>query len=148
VPPMHPEFAMLAKNESQMRKTFVLGMCFGLLIGYSKGCSTIEYSRPHDFPVLREIVVKVDEGGIRKYCKASPWNLITGGVLGCTGFDFAQGTYTIYTMSDLEWLMKHEREHGQGYDHPGETQVRDSWNAYKLHTRDAALWEEFRKRKW
>ena len=108
------------------------------------GCATIGGPAPDDFPVLNVQVVKVDEEGIRRHCKARPWNWLIGGTLGCAEVDFRKRICTIYTMSEMDWVMAHEKEHCLGRDHLGETTIRDLWTAHKLHERDRALWEQWK----
>jgi hypothetical protein len=173
---MHPEFAMLAKNESQMSKTFVLGMCFGLLIGYSKGCTTMAYvPAPVDFPTLKVVEHALPHVEFKDKCAPAiraghhvatgAAALLMGATLpfaaialavgptleACAEMHFKAGECHVYYSADFppgDMILKHEREgRCKGHDNPGDTVIRDAWGAYKLHQRDAALWEAFAKQR-
>lgn len=88
----------------------------------------------------------MDADTLRLHCKVRPWNPVFGGALACTIPDFRAGVCNIYLLSTAAWLIEHETAHCRGYDHPGETTIRDMWLEFKKQP-DAEAWLRFRNLK-
>ena len=136
------------------------------------GCTAMAYApAPADFPVLRVVEHRLPHAEFKDKCApaagaghhvatgalalllgASPAHAAIAGLVGpsveaCAELDFAKGACNVYLSADFppaELWMVHERERRcRGYDNIGDPVIRDAWAAYKLHQRDALLWERF-----
>lgn len=86
----------------------------------------IDSSRPPpaDWPQLQEIVVPATRAEVRRRCPdAARYH-----PAGCALVYFAQRQCVIL---DAGADLTHERMHCRGYDHYGESAVRDAWERYK-----------------
>lgn len=110
-----------------MRRTIAL-----VLAGMLGGCATtypMDWDRPPppDWPKLAENIVDVPVGDIRALCVSKG----VGSHDACTTFIFEKRVCNIYTSTREAAAMKHERGHCRGYDHPGDSKVRNAWATYK-----------------
>lgn len=101
------------------------------------GCSTMsETPPPADWPHMRV----VEHTGLgfwetQKKCYkylSLPMKLLGSFAMGCAEFYFATGECHVYYMGEPSKLVRdHEREHCQGFDHSGSTDVAQSWERYQ-----------------
>jgi hypothetical protein len=90
----------------------------------STGCASIGPEGVDGWPALKVIEHQVTD--IRAHCGA--YALIP---IACAEFHFAKNECHIYTKPDAPaWVLEHERAHCAGFDHPGETTMRDAWAGY------------------
>jgi hypothetical protein len=102
------------------------------------GCTTIDMQRtpPVDFPSLAVRIHAVDGGAVIRACYkyvALGWKLLGAIPEGCAEVDFEESTCTIYLRGDYpsKRVLDHELLHCRGYDHPGESSIRDAWEAHR-----------------
>ena len=96
-----------------MRKLLALAV---IVLGLT-GCATIDYNTPPaaDWPALQ--VVETDA----RYCK--PFDI------GCAWVNLRE--MVCYVFIGAEAVREHELAHCRGYDHPGESTMRDLWAKWK-----------------
>lgn len=102
-----------------------------LSLAFLAGCATtIDMTRPPpvDWPKLEIKVAKVTEQQARMLCPRADVVLYTNA---CTILAFAHGACYVYLASSDPEVLDHERKHCLGYDHPGESTMRDLWAMYK-----------------
>ena len=105
------------------------------------GCATTidnHTASPIDWPKLTVVENYVPVGTLYEKCwKYVPeWMKWLGAIVeGCAELDFKVNTCTIWVrdsgFADAT-IMEHERLHCQGYDHIGDSILRDEWAKYKL----------------
>lgn len=95
------------------------------------GCATtIDLSRrpPADWPQLEVVVQRVSEAEVKRICANE--NLLIG--YACTAVYFDTRKCFIYLASSDPEVLAHERLHCLGYDHPGESTMRNAWTRWRL----------------
>jgi len=102
------------------------------------GCTAIDYDRapPPDFPKLEVVVIPTGFWETQRICGG---NLLFT-VIACVQPNYETKTCPIYTTTDDEIIMTHERDHCRGYDHyfskcDPEDSMCGTWKKYK-ETRD------------
>lgn len=95
------------------------------------GCSVMDYSRapPSDWPALTVTVERMAFGPLQAKCGG---NLFVQ-VLACPWVNFTARTCVIYTSTDDEAVLDHERDHCRGYNHVGDSRVSDMWRHWKAY---------------
>lgn len=106
--------------------------CVLLLTGCATIVQPIDYSRPPppDWPSLRVIEQKIGPDELARFCPRS-YAAYGSRAASCARLDLSRGVCLIYTTSERPDLLEHERAHCRGYDHAGETTMRDAWQAHK-----------------
>lgn len=101
------------------------------------GCSTIDQHTepPADWPDLMPIEHRVSPGEVLTRCYryvSWPLRLLGSVPFGCAELNFTDHTCTVWYPDDAagEHVRRHELLHCAGYDHPGESTLRDAWRAY------------------
>ena len=100
-------------------------------------CSTLDLFNPPDtdFPKLevREHAYQDHYDTViacraiyQKYKMSPPFGLVA-----CAEWSFDKNTCDIYYEKGDEYFRQHELGHCKGYDHPGDTTIRDEWNLYR-----------------
>jgi hypothetical protein len=103
------------------------------------GCATIdETHRVAGWPELRVVEHYVSDDEMRSRCS----KYVAFGFLpeACSEFYLAQGECHIWLSKDYPpaaFVVRHERLHCEGYDHPGETNLRDILARYQQAQRAA-----------
>lgn len=103
-----------------------------ILLGMA-GCATIdEEHRVAGWPELRVVEHYVSDDAMRQRCS----KYVAFGMLpeACSEFDFGRGECHVWFSKDFPpagFVVRHERLHCQGYDHPGETTMRDILARYR-----------------
>ena len=86
--------------------------------------------RPADWPKLEQLVERLPDADTQRACS----RYMSAGPprRACAVVNFAAGTCRIVLAdSSTRGNYDHERMHCMGYDHAGETTVRDAWSTYK-----------------
>lgn len=104
-------------------------MRYSLIFILLAGCATIDTSRapPPDWPLLKVEVVRTTSAVVEQKCKMS---FVMKG-LGCAMPIFPIGVCRIYLATDDPATLLHEHYHCKGFDHAGESTLRDAWARYK-----------------
>lgn len=103
------------------------------LLAAAAGCSTIdEHNRVEGWPELRVIEHYVSDDAMRERCS----KYVSFGMLpeACSEFNFVRGECHIWFSRDYPpalYVVRHEQLHCQGYDHPGDTTMRDILARYR-----------------
>lgn len=90
-----------------------------------------------DWPQLRELVYREPASAIPELCRRSP-TYSAGATTACSSVNFAEGWCAIFLPAGHRHeaaLLEHERAHCRGFDHPGETFTRDTWERHKAQRR-------------
>lgn len=103
------------------------------------GCSTIDsHEKVAGWPQLRLVEHYVADGVMRQRCaKYMPFGFLPEA---CAEFYFDRGECHVWYSSDwppAQYVVRHERLHCQGYDHPGDTTLRDVLARYEAGRRAA-----------
>ncbi len=103
------------------------------------GCSTIDqHEKVAGWPELRIVEHYVPDAELRSRCaKYVPFGLFPEA---CAEFYFNRGECHVWYNADFRpqpYVMEHERLHCQGYDHPGDTSLRDALARYNAERRTA-----------
>lgn len=114
------------KKLSMPPLTLLAGFLLGILFCVVKGCTTIDTHTPppRDWPVLKQSVIYTQDAP-RICAKYAPLSIA------CAEVNFIRRTCVIYTSVDWKHVLEHERQHCEGYDHHGESTLRDLWARYK-----------------
>jgi hypothetical protein len=108
-----------------------------LLLG---GCTTIGHQKVEGWPQLTVIEHHVPHYVMRDRCvKYAPWGTSPEA---CAEFNLEARTCNIWFSADFPpppAFVKHERMHCEGYDHVGETQMRDFLARYLEQTKAITL---------
>jgi hypothetical protein len=105
------------------------------------GCASIdEHNRVPGWPELRVVQHYVSDEALRSRCS----KYVAFGMLpeACSEFDFARGECNVWFSRDYPpagFVVRHELAHCHGYDHPGETNLRDILARWQAQRRAAAL---------
>lgn len=96
------------------------------------GCMTMDYGRapPSDWPQLEVKIIKQDFKQVQRTCRNDFWPERQAN--GCAIADFDARICRIYTWTNNRGVIEHERAHCYGYDHRGESGMRDAWESYKF----------------
>jgi hypothetical protein len=97
-----------------------------LLLAALAGCSTIGHERVEGWPVLEVVEHYVPNAAMRDRC--AKYVGVGMSPLACAEFDLAARRCDLWFSADFPpspHVLEHERLHCQGYDHPGETTMRD-----------------------
>lgn len=100
-------------------------------------CSTIDQHTlpPADWPEVRIVENRVSYGEVLKRCYkylTLGEKLIGGIPLACAEVFFAEAVCHIWITPNIDAeIIKHERLHCLGYDHPGADNMRGAWQRYK-----------------
>lgn len=102
-----------------------------LLLLLLPACPTIDKSVPHpaDFPTLEPRIRYVGYIEMQRKCGIPLLASLFVQCLGLAEPDFCTKTCNVTLLSDA--VREHELWHCKGYDHPGETHMKDLWAAYK-----------------
>lgn len=122
-PPPPPENQELSAHQGRKWGEIAL-LCPALA-----GCVTIDAQRPPppDFPRLR---VEIVQDQIAEHCAALD--------VACARLYFDQGVCLIHVPRWAPaWWIEHERQHCDGRDHLGKSDIRDGWQRWKDQTRRA-----------
>lgn len=94
-------------------------------------CASIDTHRvpPADWPQLAVRIVTQELRQVQRTCRNDFWP--QNQVNACAIADFAHRTCYIYTWTDDAAVLEHERAHCAGYDHPGESGMRDAWTNHQ-----------------
>ena len=111
----------------------------GLLVLLAGCATTIDNHTPppSDWPTVAVVENQVSVGVLYQQCwKYVPeWMKWLGAIVeGCAEIDFKKNVCTIWVRGDgfaNAAIMEHERLHCQGYDHIGDSILRDEWEHYK-----------------
>ena len=95
------------------------------------GCTVIGHQKVEGWPQLTVVEHYVPHHEMRDRCaKYAPWG---SSPEACAEFNLASRRCDLYFSADFpppEFFVKHERMHCDGYDHEGETHMRDFLQAY------------------
>lgn len=94
------------------------------------GCATIvdvNRAPPADWPALDVVVQRTTEEVVRKACSRT--TLIAA--YGCTVVRLENNKCYIFLATDDPATLEHERLHCLGYDHVGDSFLRDMWARHK-----------------
>ena len=80
---------------------------------------------PADWPLL---AVKYYEMSIDDIATRCP-NVVLP--VGCAVVNFALSECYVYTATSTPWIVEHEEKHCLGYDHYGDSTMRDAWKQWK-----------------
>lgn len=110
-----------------------------LLALAAAGCASIdEHEKVAGWPELRLVEHYVADEQMRQRCaKYMPFGFLPEA---CAEFYFDQGECHVWYSADWPpqpYVIAHERLHCQGYDHPGETTLRDVLVRYEAARRAA-----------
>lgn len=98
------------------------------------GCTAIGHDKIEGWPKLTVIENHVPHHVMRDQCvSTAPW---WGSPEACAWFDLEKRTCTVWFSADFPppaSFVKHERMHCDGYDHQGETHMRDFLANYLKH---------------
>jgi hypothetical protein len=100
------------------------------------GCMTLtemDWDRPPpaDWPELKVQIHYVAQDQILDICKGVKFKF--GDIpKGCTRLLFTQRICNVFLVDHDPELLKHEVGHCSGYDHPGDSRMRDIWTQYKF----------------
>jgi len=118
-----------------------MSRCAALLfiLLFPMGCSTIDqHERVAGWPSLKLVEHYVPDDEMRARCaKYMPFGFLPEA---CAEFYFAQGECHVWYSADYpptQYVMQHERLHCAGYDHPGDTTLRDVLARYEAGRRNA-----------
>jgi hypothetical protein len=105
------------------------------------GCTMIDqHERVAGWPDLRLVEHYVPEKVMRERCaKYVPFGFLPEA---CAEFYFAQGECHVWYSADYpptHYVMEHERLHCRGFDHPGDTNLRDVLARYEAGRRPAGV---------
>lgn len=91
--------------------------------------TTIDASRapPAGWPNLTVTVIHTTESDVARRCSAT--KMIEA--WGCTLPQFQTGRCFILIAKEDSSVLEHEKMHCLGYDHPGESTMRDAWAKWK-----------------
>jgi hypothetical protein len=114
--------AVLERLNALLRRSWFAVMAL------AAGCAHIDDMTPPpaDWPELR--VEEHGAAGTLENCSRYT-SLLAWPPLGCAVIYFTEGVCRIWFMT--EWVRQHELKHCRGFDHYGETTLRDAWNAHK-----------------
>jgi hypothetical protein len=113
---------------------------FLIMFSFLVGCATTidNHTLPSaDWPKVIVVENQVSVGVLYQQCwKYVPeWMKWLGAIVeGCAEIDFKKNVCTIWVRGDgfaNEEILTHERKHCQGYDHIGDSILRDEWEDYK-----------------
>jgi hypothetical protein len=105
------------------------------------GCSTIDtHERVAGWPQLKLVEHYVPDDVMRARCS----KYVSFGFLpeACSEFYFDSGECHVWYNADYrppQFVIEHERLHCQGYDHPGESTLRDILARYEARQRNAGV---------
>ena len=104
----------------------------GLLAALLVGCTTIDShtTPPSDWPNLAVAEHVVSSHAMLDACM--PYMGFLQFPLACAIIFFEKLTCDIYVTGPAH--LEHERMHCAGYDHIGDSTLRDAWEEYKSHT--------------
>ncbi len=88
---------------------------------------------PVDFPKLSIVVHQVSHTEMLERCQDALWK-----PLACAETNFKNMVCDIWYSDDVpptKAIIDHEELHCKGYDHVGESSIRDAWEKYKQRTR-------------
>ena len=85
---------------------------------------------PPDWPQLTERIVTVDAARLKVHCAGIKYEAGATPV-DCAFANFGMKTCTVYVLADMPDAIAHARGHCRGYDHPGESTMRDGWAKWK-----------------
>ena len=96
-------------------------------------CTTIDTGEPVEgWPQLRVVEHYVPDATMRQRCsKYVAFGMLP---LACAEFNFASGECHVWYSANFppsQSVMEHERLHCQGYEHPGDTTLRDVLARYR-----------------
>ena len=120
------------------RAGFTLPALFALA-ALAAGCATIDHHEPvAGWPELRIVEHYVPDAELRSRCaKYVPLGLFPES---CAEFYFDRGECHVWYNADFRpqpYVMEHERLHCRGYDHAGDTTLRDVLARYNAERRAA-----------
>jgi hypothetical protein len=112
---------------------------FGLLslVLAAAACATIDqHEKVSGWPELRVVEHRIPDGALRKHCS----KYVAFGMLpeACSEFYFDRGECHVWFNADYPpqpYVVKHELLHCQGYDHPGDHNLRDILARYEAQKR-------------
>ena len=111
-----------------MKRYAVILAVLSQLLG---ACTIIGHEKVEGWPKLTVIEHYVPHHEMRDRCVPyTPWGSAPEA---CAEFNLAERTCNLYFSADFPppaFFVKHERMHCDGYDHVGETQMRDFLQAY------------------
>ena len=111
-----------------------------LLVLLVPGCTTIdEHHKVAGWPQLQVVEHYVPDDAMRSRCA----KYVAFGMLpeACSEFDFNRGVCDVWYSKDYPpagYVVRHERLHCQGYDHPGDTTLEDILSRYNQQQRASA----------
>jgi hypothetical protein len=111
-----------------------------ILILFLGGCTTIGHQKVEGWPQLTVIEHHVPHYVMRDHCvKYAPWG---SSPEACAEFNLEARTCEIWFSADFPpppAFVTHERMHCDGYDHVGQTQMRDFLARYLEQTKAITL---------
>lgn len=107
---------------------------------FQMGCTTIDqHEKVAGWPQLRLVEHYVPDAEMRSRCaKYVPFGFLPEA---CAEFYFDRGECHVWYSADYpptQYVMRHERLHCAGYDHPGDTNLHDVLARYEAGRRSAA----------
>ena len=105
-----------------------------LLAALLPACSTMEHERVEGWPELQIVEHYVPAEAMLQRC--SKYAGFGSVPLACAEFNLATRRCDIWLSQGMAWksLVEHERLHCRGYDHVGETNMRDFLARYQAAT--------------
>jgi plasmid maintenance system antidote protein VapI/uncharacterized protein YceK len=123
---VQPEYTL---RRNRRRKVPAWLAALGFLLG---GCSTIDTHNapPRDWPELAIFEHRVDAATMHERCAKYVGFLMIP--LACAEVNFVARRCDIW-LTEHPWpaVVEHERLHCRGYDHPGDSAMRDAWITYR-----------------
>lgn len=104
---------------------------FAAALLLAAGCTSVAHERVEGWPELRVAEHYVPMHDMLERCrKYVPWGMTP---LACAEFNLAFGTCDIWLSESFapKAVVEHERLHCRGYDHVGETAMRDFLAKYR-----------------
>ena len=110
-----------------------------LFLLFLPACTIIGHQKVEGWPQLTVIEHHVPHAAMRDRCaKYAPWG---SSPEACAEFNLAERTCTLWFSADFPppaFFVRHERMHCEGYDHLGETSMRDFLARYNAAVEFAA----------
>jgi hypothetical protein len=105
----------------------ILGVAYG---GYA--CTVIGHEKVEGWPELTVHEHHVSHKEMRDRCnRYAHWSMSPEA---CAEWNFMDGRCDVWFSTDFppsKEVIEHERLHCKGFDHVGQTTLRDSWNQYR-----------------